>query len=201
MVAMSEEMRTRWFMHHVLPHEPALRKWLGLRPGAVIDVDDVIQEAYAVLAGIDRFDAIHNPRAYLFQVAQSVVVRHIRRSRVVSILAAENLEGLAVPDAATSPEQTVIDRDELRRLGEAIGRMPRQMRQAFILRRVLGLQQREIARRMRLSESTVEKHIGKSIKFLIDWFSDGGSGPSQTSMVADPLGDLLHDRPRNQSKH
>ncbi len=66
--------RTRWFMHHILPHEAALRGWLSRRraPGA-FDVDDIVQESYALLAERERVDDILNPRAYLFQVAHSLV--------------------------------------------------------------------------------------------------------------------------------
>lgn len=196
-----DEEKTRWFMRYVLPHEAALRAWLGRRPSAGVDVDDVIQESYAVLGAVERVELIRNPRAYLFQVARSVVVRHIRRSRVVSIHAAEDLEGFDPVDDGATAEQTAIDRDELRRLSEAVAAMPGQMRQAFILRRVHDLPQREIARRMRLSESTVEKHIAKGVKFLIDWFGDGGKGASQTSTSSKPDTAASHERTRIQSRH
>jgi len=195
-----DEEKTRCFMTCVLPHEPALRSWLG-RKRVGIDVDDVIQETYTVLAARESVDDIRHPRAYLFQVAHSIVVRHVRRSRVVSIQAAEDLEGFDPGDDAASPEQTAIDRDELRRLAEAIAAMPGQTRQAFILRRVHDLPQREIARRMRLSESTVEKHIARGVRFLIDWFGHGGNAASKTSKGVETEKSVGNDRPRRQSKH
>ena len=196
-----DEEKTRWFMTGILPHEPALRSWLHRKRGAGIDVDDVIQETYTVLAARESVNDIRHPRAYLFQVAHSIVVRHVRRARVVSIQAAEDLEGFDPADDAGSPEQAAIDRDELRRLAEAIAAMPGQTRQAFILRRVHGLPQREIAARMKLSESTVEKHIGRGVRFLIDWFGHGGKAGSQTSRVVEPEKSALDGRARNQSKH
>ncbi len=196
-----DEEKTRWFMASVLPHEPALRAWLSRKRAAGIDVDDVIQETYAVLAARETIRDIRHPRAYVFQIAHSIVVRHVRRARVVSIQAAEDLEGFDPADDAASPEQTAVDRDELRRLAEAIATMPGQTRQAFILRRVHGLSQREIAARMKLSESTVEKHIARGVRFLIDWFGHGGKVGSQTSRVVEPEKIALDGRARNQSKH
>jgi RNA polymerase sigma factor (sigma-70 family) len=196
-----DEEKTRWFMSRILPHEPALRAWLGRRSRAGADVEDVIQEAYSVLAGLERVDLIRNPRAYLFQVAQSVVVRHIRRSRVVSIQAADDLEGFDPADEAASPEQIAIDRDELQRLGEVIAAMPRQMRQAFILRRVHELPQRDIAKRMRLSESTVEKHLARGVKFLIDRVGHGGNSPSQTSKAMSSEKAAQNGRARDKQRH
>ena len=197
-----DDERVRWFMSHVLPHEPALRGWLGRKRSAgVVDIDDVIQETYTVLAARESIADIRHPRAYLFQIAHSVVIRHVRRARIVSIQAVGDLDGFDPADEAASPEQTAIDRDELRRLAEAIAAMPGQMRQAFILRRVHGLAQREIAARMRISESTVEKHIARGVRFLIDWFGHGGKAGSQTSKVVDLEMNAFHGRARNKSEH
>jgi len=196
-----EEEKTRWFLTSILPHEPTLRAWLGRKRRAGIDVDDVIQETYTVLAARETIGDIRHPRAYLFQIAHSIVVRHVRRARVVSIQAAEDIEGFDPPDDAASPEQATIDRDELRRLAEAIAAMPGQTRQAFILRRVQGLSQREIATRMRLAESTVEKHIARGVRFLIDWFGHGGKAPPQTSRVVETERSALHGPARDKWKY
>lgn len=195
-----DDEKTRWFMHYILPHEPKLRAWLGRRRSG-IDVDDVIQETYTVLAARENLSDIRYPRAYLFQVAHSVVVRHVRRARIVPIEAVADLESFAAVDEGATPEQSAIDRDELRRLAEAIAAMSGRTREAFILRRVHGLSQREIAARMWLSESTVEKHIARGVRFLINWFAHGGKAESQDSKVVDSLQNTLHERTRNQSEH
>lgn len=196
-----DDERTRWFMTRVLPHEPALRSWLARRRGPELDVDDIIQETYTALAARERVDDIRHPRAYLFQIAHSVIVKQVRRARVVPIQAAEDLEGFDPPDEGASPETILADRDELRRLAEAIAAMPGQMRQAFILRRVHGLPQREIAARMRLSESTVEKHIARGVRFLIDWFGHGGKADLENSKVVERENGARHDRTRHKPNH
>lgn len=193
--------KTRWFCRHVLPHEPGLRSWLARKRYAGIDVDDVIQETYTVLAAREHVGDIQNPRAYIFQVAHSIIVRHVRRAKVVSIQAIEEMGGFDPIDGAASLEQSLIDRDELRRLAEAIAAMPGQTRQAFILRRVHGHTQREIAHQMRLSESTVEKHIARGVRFLIDWYADGGKGASQRSTDLKMEKRVPHGRTRHKSGH
>jgi len=173
--------RTHWFLRNVLPHEPGLRAWLSRKTVVGIDPDDVIQEAYSILAGMESVSAIRFPRAYLFQVARSIITQHVRRARIVSIHAVDDIERLDHPDDAASPEQQAIDRDELRELACAIAAMPERTREAFVLRRVRGLSQKEIASQMRVSENTVEKQISRGIRFLIAWFGDGGRERSQTS--------------------
>lgn len=189
-------------MRHILPHEAALRGWLARRRSpAAFDVDDIVQESYALLAERERLDDILNPRAYLFQVAQSLVVRNIRRARIVSILAVEDLGMVDMPDHAATPEQSAIAHDDLRQLAEVIASMPGQTREAFVLRRVRGLSQREIASHMGLSENTVEKHIVRGIRWLGDWFASGGNSPAKTSNQSEPEQRRASGRARNQSGH
>jgi RNA polymerase sigma-70 factor (ECF subfamily) len=193
--------RTRWFLRNILPHEPGLRSWLARRQPLGLEIDDIIQEAYAILADLETVDDIRHPRAYLFQVARSVITRHVRRARVVSIHSVENLAQLDHADDCPSPEQTAIDRDELRRLAQAIGAMPAKVQQAFILRRVEGLSQREISARMAISENTVEKHISRGLRFLVDWFGHGGKPLAGASRQRELEIASLDGPARNQSTH
>jgi len=196
-----ERERTRWFLRNILPHEPALRTWLVRRQPIGLEVDDIIQESYAILADLDTVEGIRHPRAYLYQVARSVITRHVRRARVISIHAVEELSQLEHADDRPSPEQVTIDRDELRRMAQAIGAMPNKTQEAFILRRVDGLSQREIATCMAISENTVEKHISRGIRFLIDWFGHGGKALAEASRETDLEIASRDGRARNQSIH
>jgi RNA polymerase sigma-70 factor (ECF subfamily) len=193
--------RTQWFLRNILPHESALRGWLSRSTLPGVDPDDVIQEAYTILAELETVDTIRYPRAYLFQVARSVIMRHVRRARIVAIHAVDDLGRLEPPDEAASPEQLAIDRDELRQLAHAIAAMPPKTRQAFVLRRVRGLSQREIAAQMRISENTVETHISRGILFLIDWFGRSGNKRPPTSRNMESEIAPLDGRARNQSRH
>jgi len=197
----ADRERTRWFLRTILPHEPALRGWLSRAAPVGVDPDDVIQESYAILAELETVDAIRHPRAYLFQVARSVIMRHVRRARIVPIHTVDDLERLEQPENAASPEQYAIDRDELRQLAHAIAAMPLKTREAFILRRVRDMPQREIAARMRISENTVETHISRGVLFLIDWFGRGGNRRSQTSRTLEAEIASIDGRTRNQSRH
>jgi RNA polymerase sigma-70 factor (ECF subfamily) len=201
-VAVDDGERTRWFMQHILPHEAALRGWLSRRRApAAFDIDDIVQESYTLLAERERVDDILNPRAYLFQVAHSCVVRNIRRARIVPILAVEDLGLLDLADEAATPEQSAIAHDDLRRLAEVIASMPGQAREAFVLRRVRGLSQREIASQMGLSENTVEKHIVRGIRWLADWFASGGNPPAKSSSQLEREKRRAGARARNQPGH
>ncbi len=187
--------RAAWLAEHVLPFEPDLRYWLARRVPLRQDVEDVVQETYAILAGLPDVSHVRQPRAYLYTVAQSVVLQQLRRAQVVSIEAMADIEQLQLPGEDASPEQRASSRQELWRVWELIGQLPDKCRQAFLLRRVEGCSQREIAERMRISENTVEKHVCKGIRLLMDAMKTE-AGMDGTQVGARALRDRQHARRR-----
>ncbi len=173
--------RTLWLMQNVLPHEPALRAWLRRKPVGNLEVDDVVQETYAILAGLESVHGIRNPKNYAFQTAYSVIISHLRRSRIVAIRTMADVDLLGVMIDEPSLEQQLSDRDELRQVAQAIAGLPDKCREVFTLRRVEGMSQREIAERLGISENTVEKHVAKGIRLLMRIFGRGGKGGDYSS--------------------
>lgn len=198
----SGDPRLHWFLREILPHEPVLRRWLERRCGPGIDVEDLIQESYSLLAGLETYDTIRHPRAYLFQTARSLMIRQVRRARIVAIEALSDLGEDGLFDDQPLPDTVVQDRDTLRNLAAAIEALPPQARRALILRRVHEMSQQEIARAMGLSESTVEKHLARALKSLIEWRRSGGNRPAQVSRVLKPNTGTADgpktDQPRNR---
>lgn len=178
--------RSRWLATHILPHEPDVRAWLRRTTQMTdADIDDAVQEAYAVLAKLDSVDAIRNPRGYLFQVVRSVFLQNLRRSQVVAIESIADLAELDVVDDAPSPEKHAFGLRELRRVETAIASMPTQVRKVFWLRRVEGLSQRETAQSLGLAEHTIEKYMARGVKLLLKQFDRGGKMAAESSMKRD----------------
>ncbi len=178
---MLSQQRAAWLGRNIFPHEAAVRQWLVRGPsGWGMDVDDVIQESYAILAALDRVDHIISPRNYFFEVAKSVVLRSLRRSRVVMIEAANHAEILDIPELTPDAERVLSDRQELRQVAAFIDRLPDRCREVFVMRKLQGLSQKDVARELGIAESTVEKHMMKALTSLINAFGRGGNrrGPS-----------------------
>jgi RNA polymerase sigma factor (sigma-70 family) len=180
MSGVSDE-RAIWLGRQVLPHEPQLRAWLRRRNLGGLEIDDVVQETYTRLFQAESVAHVHDARNYAFQVAGSVVIDHLRRMKVVPIASVPGLDYLEVGSDEPSPERQVIDRDELTRLAEMIARLPGKVRDVFTLRRVHGLSQRDVAARLGLAESTVEKHMARGFLIMSQFFGHGGNGPSHPS--------------------
>lgn len=157
-----------WFARNVLPHEPDLRRWLA-RFASDIDADDIVQETYAGMA--KDFRTIRTPRAFMFTVARNAVIAHLRHKRIVNIVAIADLDTLPVVDGSETSEQALVGREELSMLQQALSDLPDRCREVLTLRKIEGLPQREVAARLGLSESTVEKHVSAGIRRCADWFA------------------------------
>jgi RNA polymerase sigma factor (sigma-70 family) len=181
MMGQYSDERAIWLGRHVLPHEPALRAWLRRRRLEGLEVDDVIQETYTRLIAAESIAHIRDAKSYAFQTAGSVVVDHLRRLKVVSITSVSDLDHLELPSEEPSPERQVIDREELHRLAQLIASLPGRVRDVFTLRRVYGLSQREVAERLGIAESTVEKHMARGFLLMLDPLRHGGNDTAQTS--------------------
>ena len=173
--------RGRWLARNVLPHEALIRARLrDVRlPG--LDIDDIIQETYARILAVPSLEAIRFPRQYAVQTARSVIIDHMRHSRVVPITSTGNLEQLniAVPEATT--EERLEFQGEIQEVAEALAQLPVACRETLILRRIEGLSQKETARRLKVSEKAVEKYMGRGLWMLAEVFGRGGKTRVRTS--------------------
>lgn len=175
------DTRALWLARNICPHEPALRRWLGGRIRNAHQVDDIVQETYAKLAMLSSVEHITNPRAYFFRAALSATATELRRPPVVSLDSLSDVERLSIEAPDERIDIQVERRQELRLVAEAIAQLPDKCREVFILRKVQGLSQREIAEHMGVSENTVEKHIGRGIRHLNSIFGRGGKSGNLAS--------------------
>ncbi len=194
--------RAAWLGRYIFPHEAALRQWLSRRPaGAGMDIEDVVQESYAILAGLERVDHIRTPKTYFFEIAKSVVLQSLRRARVVTIDARLNTEVLEVPEDAPTPERVVADRQELAQVAALIEALPERCRETFVLRKLHGLSQRETAARLGIAESTVEKHMVKALSTLTSAIGRGGNHRLASSRGGDaPFDAISRDAARQRDR-
>jgi RNA polymerase sigma-70 factor (ECF subfamily) len=150
-----------------LPHEAAVRAWLKRWTRREQDIDDVIQEAYCRLAEMDDVTHVGNGRAYLFQTARNIVLEQARRSKIVRIDNLTDLGASSLVDEAPPMDRVISGARELQRVEKLIEGLPFKCRRVFVLRRVHGVSQREIARMLGLTEGAVEKHAARGLKQIL----------------------------------
>lgn len=175
---MERRERAVWMAREVLPHEPDVRRWLSKRVRGLtgLELEDAVQESYARLCTVDP-SRIVDARAYFFVTARHVVGEVLRRSRIVSIETVADIETLNIVDGGANPERSLSGREEIERLRRALEKLPPKCRRAFELRKFEELSQKQIAQRMGVAESTVEKHLSKALRLVMDEMRRGEEAP------------------------
>ncbi len=138
-------------------HYAELRNYARAKAGDAAAAEDLVQEAYLRLVNSD-VSALRNPRAFLYRVLNNLSIDHLRRQRRMK-LRFRPLENDDVADEREDIERGVIARQRLKILEEAIADLPPRCRECFILRRFDNLSHAEIAERMGITKSAVEKHL------------------------------------------
>lgn len=174
------DSRARWLAQHIVPHERTIRSWLARRTRD-LDIDDIIQEMYARLASLESIEDIRNPRQYATQTAITVALNLARHARVIPMISLGDFEELGLASLEPSPERTINAQEELRELEAFLQELPPLCRTAFLMRRVEGLSQKEVAEKLKISVKTVEKYMAKSVRFLIEIYGRGGGRAVQVS--------------------
>jgi RNA polymerase sigma factor (sigma-70 family) len=189
--------RGRWLARNVLPHEPLIRARLRHIRVHDLEIDDIIQEMYARILSTPSLEAIRFPRQYAIRAAKSVVIDHMRHSRVVSIVSSGSLEQLDVATQEVNTEQRLEFQEDIQDIATALAQLPTNCRETLILRRIEGLSQRDTAQRLGISEKTVEKHMARGVWMLMDLFGRGGktkSHPSNRGEAISSEDDLAQSR-------
>ena len=148
-----------WFKENLLPHEEKLRAWLISRFPSTCDIDDVIQDAYVrVLKAHDK-GTIRSPKAFLFATARNLATDRLRRIKVANNEILVENEVSSVWDEKMGIPETISKNQELEMLTKAIQSLPTRCRQIFTLRKVYGMSQKAIAKKMGISENTVSNQL------------------------------------------
>ncbi len=143
--------------------EGRLRRFFQRRLRNAADAADATQETFLRFLAIPQKTVIENPQAYLFQIAKSVASRTAARNAVDARLFLPVEAGLDQPWDAPCPEQIVNGRQCLLLLAKAIEKLPNRCQEVFILSRLHGMANGEIAKRLGISRNMVEKHIIKAL--------------------------------------
>lgn len=169
-----------WFVREVLVHEQALMRFLRRNWRDHDEIHDLRQEVYVRVYEAATRRMPDSPKSFLFATARNLLVDRVRHQRIVPITAVGDIEQLHVMEDELEPARWLGGREALARLARALDRLPDRCREVVWLRRIEDLPQKEIARRLGISEKTVEKHIAKGSRMLADHFHggmDAGNAP------------------------
>ena len=131
------------------------------------DIEDIVQETYVRVCQVSSQKQLQSPRAFLFRTARNLALDHIRRHEFRFAGSVEDDPGTGYGEAERGYNETyeqAASDEEFAIFCNAVRHLPLQCRRAFVLKKVYGYSQKEIARELAISESTVEKHVSLGIR-------------------------------------
>lgn len=163
----------RWFVSDVLACEPMLMRYLYRNCGQLADPEDLRQEVYTQVYEAARISRPIFVAAFVKTVARNLLASYARRAKIVRIEVTDEIEETGI-DTIT-PERNALARAELRRVDEGLNNLPPRCREVIVLRKVMGLSQKQVAREMNIGLDTVERQTALGMRALLDFMS-GGEG-------------------------
>ena len=155
-----------------LEKRPALRRFLIARFRDDAFADDVLQEIYLKIESAQLGGTIHNESAFLYKVANNLALdlrkKNVRRNgRDQSWADTEQqlIGGQAIYDAVDA-DKAIDAREQIKKLNHLITKLPPQCAKVFVAHKIDGLSHKEVAAKLQISKSTVEKHMSKALKIL-----------------------------------
>lgn len=139
-------------------HHGWLSAWLRKKLGSSFDAADLAHDTFVrLMAGRRREDPGAEPRALLAHIAKGLVADHWRRRSVEDAYLAAVAQ--VPPAEAPSPEARALILETLHAIDAALHALPSRTREVFLLSQFDGMRCDEIARQLRVSLSTVKRHM------------------------------------------
>lgn len=147
-----------------------LMTYFQRRAASRAEAEDLTQEVFVRIAGRPECEGGELAEGFIFTVAANLLRDQARRARTrsadhhLSLEAGECDDGAAALVETLEPERILLSREVLAGVLRALDAVPPRTRDIFLLFRLEGMKQREIAHLHGISVSAVEKHIVKALK-------------------------------------
>lgn len=129
------------------------------------EAEDLAHDAYLRVKPVMEQQTVEKPEALLYITARRLALNRLKRRRI-SPVASNNDQVDAAASAIPGVVQQVVARQELAQLESAIAQLPERCRAVLLLRKIELLSHQEIADRLGIAVSTVEKQHARALRLL-----------------------------------
>jgi len=146
------------------------------RVGSRHEAEDLTQEVFARLMGLSSLREIDRAEAFVFRIASNLLRdrsrkakrRHWQTKLPLDPNASDEFVKELVEDRG--PERVLMGRETLAEVLRALDELGDRTRDIFLLFRLEGMKQQEIALLHGIARSTVEKHVMRAVQHLAHRF-------------------------------
>jgi RNA polymerase sigma factor (sigma-70 family) len=125
-----------------------------------------VQEAFARLqVYCQDGGVVREPKAFLVRTAFNLAI-DARRHDHRDLYEKQSVEDLYLVDLSPAPDEVFAAEERLLKIRRALERLGERTQEAFFLHRLEGFSYAEIAQRLGVSVSAVEKHIANAVAVL-----------------------------------
>ena len=150
-----------------------LVRFFTVRLRSAAAAEDLVQDIYVRLSGIEPGSEIQNPVAYLNRLGSNLMLDRMRGERRTAHRDGAWLDvqttrvGVQEVSAEPDAEATVAARQRLAMLTAALTELSPQTQRVFRMHKFEGLSHPQVAAELGISRSAVEKHMMAALKHLL----------------------------------
>ena len=127
------------------------------------DIEDVLHDAYIRAVEAEKVNQIQSPKAFLYKVCKNLALNRCNNAAQKLTHYIEDFEELYVLDNTVSLDNQIEQETRFVLFCDAVKLLPPQCRNVFVLKKVYGFSSKEIAKRLSIDVSTVDKHLAKGM--------------------------------------
>ncbi len=127
------------------------------------DIDDIVQDTFVRSYEAELKQDIKYVRSYMLKTAKHLALNHVAKSSHKYNDSIETFVKPPIELISISFESEFESKERFLLFCRATDQLSGPVRKCFILKKVYGLSQKEIAKYLSISESTVEKHVAKGL--------------------------------------
>ncbi|UAA37990.1 RNA polymerase sigma factor [Paraneptunicella aestuarii] len=128
------------------------------------DIDDIVQETFIKSYEADLKQDIKYERTYMLRTARNLALNHVSRACERSNVSMEECGEFDTNLMGAHLETLFESKERFFHFCRATDMLSNEVKRVFILKKVYGLSQKEIADHLGISESMVEKHVAKGLQ-------------------------------------
>ena len=158
------------------------------------DIEDLLHDTFLVAFKSESNKRIKSPKGYLFVVARNLLAKKFAKDSRMRTKSIDEADFSVLKAELVSADEVLHFKVEMEALLRCVETLPEQCKRVFIYKKFHGLSQKQIASKMQISSSTVERHITIALVKLRTQMAEAGHSKGISNLETLRSKNKGHDR-------